>query len=134
MSDEKLGRALKAALDDHKTTCAACGGPDDGCDAGQSLEHLMLDVDPEAYERGDAERSANIARAVANDAIIALECAAREDEREECAKLADSDERASKATVEHARLGDDQQLVWREEARAKEARKIAGAIRARGSK
>ncbi len=41
---------LHAALQLHAAGCEACGGPDDGCEIGQGIEHAMLEVNPRAYD------------------------------------------------------------------------------------
>lgn len=56
-NDIDTAALLYAALEKHSEQCLRCGGPNDGCELGAGIEHVMLEFDGEAYERHHKEEN-----------------------------------------------------------------------------
>lgn len=55
--DKETAALLLAALERHAQECDECSGPNDGCEFGAGIEHLMLRAYVDAYQLTSPERS-----------------------------------------------------------------------------
>lgn len=62
--EKEVAAILLAALERHCHDCERCNGPDDGCDFGAGIEHLMLEAHTDAYALTGPERTAPLSQAV----------------------------------------------------------------------